>query len=298
MRTSTMAAALGGLGLAGLALAGAARADDFGVQATPPAAQAFHIGRLQLWALQDARYVVANDGRTFGVDAGPAAVAQVLRDAGVPTDRITLSVDALLLREGSRVLLFDTGVGAQLHGGLQASLRAAGVAPDAVTDVLITHPHMDHIGGLVTAAGASAFPQAAIRMSAAAWKRLQQQSPQMGRVIAGQVRTFTPGARVAPGVRSVPLPGHAPGHTGYEIVSGGERLLDIGDLAHSSIVSLAKPQWTVEFDEDAATAKATRLEELPALARSGELVFAPHFPFPGVGHIRARGNGFFWQAGQ
>ena len=298
MRTVIARAVIGTLALAGLGLAGGAQADDFGPQPAPAVAQSFNVGQLQLTVLQDARFVVANDGKTFGVDADPAAVTQVLKSAGAPTDRITLSVDVLLLRTGARVLLFDTGLGPQLHGGLLASLKQAGVAPAAVTDVLITHPHMDHIGGLVTAAGTAAFPQAAIRMPEAAWAWMQQQSPQISQAIAGQVHTFKPGAELAPGVRSVPLAGHTPGHTGYEIVSGGERLLDIGDLAHSSIVSLAKPQWTVGFDEDAASGKATRLAELAALAKSGERVFAPHFPFPGVGRIKTQGDGFAWQAGQ
>jgi len=293
IRTMALGLAAAGLGFAGSGLAG-----DFGPQAAPAAAHPFRVGQLLLVALQDAHYVVANDGKTFGVDAGAPAVSQVLKDAGAATDRITLSVDALLLREGGRVLLFDTGLGEKLHGALQASLQQAGVAPDAVTDVLITHPHMDHIGGLVTAAGTPAFPKAVVRMPEAAWTWMQQQSPQLSKVIAAQIRTFEPGAHITPAVKSVPLAGHTPGHTGYEIASGGARLLDIGDLAHSSIVSLAKPQWTVEFDEDAAAARATRVSELALLAKSGELVFAPHFPFPGVGHIRAQGDGYTWQAVQ
>jgi glyoxylase-like metal-dependent hydrolase (beta-lactamase superfamily II) len=297
MRTLIPAFALVGLGLAGLGSADGVQAEDFGPQAAPAAAVNFQLGRLQLTVLQDAHYVVANDGKTFGVDAGGPAVAKVLSAAGMPSDRITLSVDVLLLREGARVMLFDSGLGEKYHGALLASLKQAGVGADAVTDVLITHPHLDHIGGLVTAAGGLAFPNAAIRMPGTAWTWLQQQSPELGTVIAGHVHTFAPGAQLAPGVTAVPLAGHTPGHTGYMIVSGDARLLDIGDLAHSSVVSLAKPQWTVGFDEDAETAKATRLTELAALAKSGELVFAPHFPFPGVGHILAQGDAFTWKPG-
>jgi hypothetical protein len=73
-------------------------------------------------------------------------------------------------------------------------------------------------------------------------------------------------------------------------------LLDIGDLAHSSIVSLEKPEWTVQFDNDSTLAKTARRATLTRLAKDQELVYAPHFPFPGVGHIVADGDGFAWKA--
>jgi glyoxylase-like metal-dependent hydrolase (beta-lactamase superfamily II) len=283
-----------GLGLS----IGARAADTFGPASAPPAAISFRVGAIELTALHDAQYVVANDGKTFGGDVSPTAVGDVLRTAGAPTDRITLSVNALLVHTGRRVLLIDTGLGERVHGALLASLGEAGVSPKAVTDVLITHSHGDHIGGLVDANGHLAFPKATIRMASAEWAWMQKQGPaEVVKAISTHVRTFEPGVRVAPGITSVALEGHTPGHVGYEIVSGDSRLLDIGDVAHSSIVSLEKPQWTVQFDNDSALAKSTRRATLARLAQDQELVYAPHFPFPGVGHIVADGDGFAWKAG-
>ena len=281
-----------------LLLLGGARAWAAPV-ASGPAAQPFRLGELQLVALQDNLNVLPNDGKVFGVEVGPAAVADVLRSAGAPTDKITLGVDALLVEGAGRVMLFDTGLGPPAHGALPASLAQAGVSPDAVTDVFITHSHGDHVGGLVTADGRLAFPHAVIRMSVKewAWMQASPRSQAVVGVIASQVKTFEPGTMVAPGVTAVALSGHTPGHVGYEIVSDSERLFDMGDTAHSSIVSLAQPDWAIGYDTDDALGRSTRRATLARLAVSHELVFAPHFPFPGVGTIKARGAGFVWAPG-
>ncbi len=167
-----------------------------------------------------------------------------------------------------------------------------------MTDVLITHSHADHIGGLVDATGQLAFAHATIRMASAEWAWLRTQGPaNLVTAITGHVETFAPGAIVIPAVRSRRLDGHTPGHVGYEISSGQARLLDIGDLAHSSLVSLARPQWRMGFDTDQSVAKATRVKTLAALASGHELIYAPHFPYPGLGHIVAAGDGFGWEPG-
>jgi glyoxylase-like metal-dependent hydrolase (beta-lactamase superfamily II) len=293
-KIATTILAAGLMCVAGTALG----AEGFGPTPTGPGTQSFRLGKMQLTVLRDISFVFPNDGKTLGVDAGPDAVAAVLKAAGAPTDRIALAVDGLLVRTGNRVVVLDTGVGPKMKGALAESLKEAGVTPDQVTDVLITHSHGDHVGGLVDAAGQPAFPKAAIRMSAAEWTFMQEKVPaEVVKAIAPQVKTFTPGATVVPGVTAVALDGHTPGHVGYELVSGKARLFDIGDLAHSSIVSLAKPEFAIEFDSDKPLAKKTRRATLARLAKDQELVFAPHFPYPGVGRVVVQGDGFAWQPG-
>jgi glyoxylase-like metal-dependent hydrolase (beta-lactamase superfamily II) len=259
-----------------------------------PAATGFKIGAFQAYALRDMDNVVPNDGSVLGVGQPIPAISKVLADAHAPTGQIALGVDALLVKMPGHVVLLDTGLGPKVGGVLPLSLNEAHVAPGEVTDVLITHSHGDHIGGLVTKEGGLAFPNATIRMSAPEWAFLQSKGGAVATAIAPKVKTFVPGADVLPGIRAVALPGHTPGHSGYEITSGKDRLLDIGDTAHSSIISLAKPDWTIQYDTDAAEGRATRKAELAKLAASHERIFAPHFPYPGVGFVVKNGDGYTW----
>ena len=142
-----------GIGVAALMLIAAplARAQPISPPANP--AHAFKVGRLEAAALWDGGFVLPNNGRIIGLDEGVERVSEVLKAAGAPSDRLELSVNVLLLKTPGRVWLFDTGNGPKSAGKLMESLKAAGVAPAQVTDVVISHSHGDHINGLLTAAG-------------------------------------------------------------------------------------------------------------------------------------------------
>lgn len=282
--------------LATAALALSARAA--GPTAVPPAAHWFKLGQLQLAALHDAAFIAPNDGTIMGADVGRDVVAKTLAKYGLPTDSIALSVNALLVRMPGHMVLIDTGLGPKAQGGALASLAKARVAPAAVTDVLITHSHGDHVGGLLDANGAPAFPNATVRMAAEEWAWMQA-SPDAGTkalvaAIAPQVKTFKRGGQILPGITTIAVEGHTPGHTAYEIKSGGARLLDIGDTAHSAVLSLEHPEWAMGFDSDKAVGRASREATLARLAKSHELVFSPHFPFPGLGHVVTKAKAFAW----
>ena len=97
-------------------------------------------------------------------------------------------------------------------------------------------------------------------------------------------------------VKAVEIKGHTPGHSGYRITSGQDSLLYVGDSMHHSVVSVQKPDWTIAFDTDDATAKASRVALIKELAASGQRVYAVHFPFPGLGKFEQRGEGAVWVA--
>ncbi|MEJ0008356.1 MAG: MBL fold metallo-hydrolase [Steroidobacteraceae bacterium] len=237
MRSSMVASVL-----LSLTFIAAVRADD-GFTLTPvaPEARTFQLGKLAVTVLHDAQIVVPNDGKSFGVDAKPGEVADLLRACGAPSGEVSLSVNVLMVKIDHRIVLLDTGTGPEWHGALLGSLKLAGVAPTAVTDVLITHSHGDHVNGLLDANGRLAFPNAAIRMSDEEWEWMKTKgSEHLVTEVSDHVTSFRAGAVVAPGIRSIAMDGHTPGHVGYEISSAGARLRDIGDLVHSSIISLAR----------------------------------------------------------
>lgn len=294
--------------LAALLVLGACSPKDEPAKSEPAAAPAppgahvarFKIGALDAAALMDGTIDVPNDGKTFGIGRPPSDVAAVLKSEGLAEDRLQLSIQPLMVRHGDQVLLFDTGaarVDFAQGGRLIESLREAGVAPTQVTDIFISHGHPDHVGGLTDAKGGLVFPHAVIHISEPEWAAMRANPGQAALVaaVAPRVATFRPGAPILPGlVTGLEIKGHTPGHSAYEISSGGERLIYIGDVAHHSVISVGKPDWTIDYDGDADVAETSRRNFLQRAADQNLRLYAVHFPYPGLGRVKAQGEGFVW----
>ena len=190
------------------------------------------------------------------------------------------------------------------------NLRAAGCAPEAIDTVLITHLHPDHVGGAANAAGQAAFPNATLRVHQADidfWvtSDMRERVPEPARVFfdmaragvaayaqSGRLQPFT-GGEVFPDVRAVPLPGHTPGHSGYELAGEGETLLIWGDVFHVPEVQARHPDATLgPFDVDQAQAAATRAAVLKRAVEEKLLVAGMHLHFPAFSHVVARDTGY------
>ncbi|BEP43552.1 MBL fold metallo-hydrolase [Variovorax sp. V15] len=237
-----------------------------------------------------------------------------LLDRGFEKDAVPTSVNGYLINTGSKLVLVDTGAGGLFGptlGNLQANLKAAGYQPDQVDDVLITHMHGDHVGGLVQD-GKLVFPNATIHAGqedADFWlnkANLEKASAEMKGFFQGAMASLNPyveagkfkgmkgGTELAPGIRAVPAHGHTPGHNIYVVESKGQKLVLWGDLMHVAAVQFAQPQITISFDVDSRPAAAERKKAYADAAKGRYLVGSAHLPFPGLGHVRAEGKGYAW----
>ncbi len=224
---------------------------------------------------------------------------------------VTLAINAYVVNSGDKTILIDTGSADKFGptaGGLPLALTAAGFDPASVDMVVLTHAHPDHAAGLIDAKGAAVFPNAEVVLSeteskywADAGTRTRLPDSQKGffdiagaslKPYAARTRLIANAADVAPGISSIALPGHTPGHTGYRISSGDQQLLIFGDAVHIVEWMFEKPDWTMAFDVDPETAAATRKQLFDMAASDRILVAGMHMPFPGFGHIGREGNGY------
>jgi glyoxylase-like metal-dependent hydrolase (beta-lactamase superfamily II) len=268
-------------------------------------AERFQIGALEAWALEDGGFVLPNDGKGIGMGHSTTEVGDVLAAAKLPRDNLHLGLQALLVKAGDRVILFDTGTGDATrveNGRLPLSLALAGVKPIAVTDIFISHAHTDHVGGLITKTGELVFPGATIHVSAPEWADFEAQAASDAdakryvAAITSKVVAFEPGTQVLSVVKAIATQGHTPGHSSYEIGADAEKLFYLGDVAHHYVISVQRPAWSIEFDNDKPAAEAMRQATLAKLAADHTRVFAFHFPYPGIGQVVAEGQGLVWKA--
>ncbi|MFZ5521357.1 MAG: MBL fold metallo-hydrolase [Pseudomonadota bacterium] len=302
------------LGLSAVALATAlplARAEAPLQPTQVPGYYRTMVGAMEITALHDGQ--IQLDAKLLK-NASPAQIQRALARMfrGNPT---STAVNAYLVNLGSRLVLVDAGAGRLFGpalGQVLANLKAAGYQPEQVDDVLITHLHGDHVGGLLTADGQPAFPRATLhvaRADADFWLSAERtalapegmkpffkmaQDSVKPYAEAGRLKPFAAGAEVLPGITAVSLPGHTPGHTGFRFTSGERSLLVWGDVVHNAAVQLPHPQVSIEFDVDGRLAASSRRQALRQTAAARQLVAGMHLPFPGMGHVRAEGRGYEW----
>jgi glyoxylase-like metal-dependent hydrolase (beta-lactamase superfamily II) len=178
---------------------------------------------------------------------------------------------------------------------MTAALAAAGITPDQIDVVVLTHMHFDHIGGLMGEAGPT-YANARYVTGAVEnnyWAGAADENYEKAvRPLAEKTTFIDPGASVASGITGLAAYGHTPGHMAWMLESAGRQLVITGDTANHYVWSLANPDWEVLYDADKAAAAATRREVFGMIAADRLPFIGYHMPFPGLGYVEAAGSGF------
>jgi glyoxylase-like metal-dependent hydrolase (beta-lactamase superfamily II) len=254
---------------------------------------------------------------TFAPEADKADVDAALSDRFLPTDRTAAYYNVLLVKTKDATILCDTGAGSLMgptSGQLEANMAAAGVSPDSITHVFLTHAHLDHLGGLLKADNTPRFANARLVANRAEHDFWTGQSPDLSGLrmpednkkffiklaadtfaaFKGKTDLIAPGDRAFAGLEFIDARGHTPGHTAVLIQDANDALLNMVDCAHHFVLNFVRPEWTVVYDADPTQAVATRRKIFDRVAADKLNVLGYHMPMPGLGNIRRAGNGFEW----
>lgn len=280
-----------------------------------PSRYALKVGEIDVLVVSDG--VLPLPTTMLAHNAAPADRASWLHDMFLPPDAFDWALNAVMVRSGDKTILIDAGLGSDpdLHlpraGQLIKRLEAAGIDLASVTDLVLTHMHMDHIGGLLVD-GVKQRLRKDLRIHVAAaevkfWEApdfthtnmpqgfpdaLRATAKQFVKAYGSQLRPFDEEHEVAPGVVARRTGGHTPGHSVVRIASGGEALTFAGDAVFA--VGFDQPDWHNGFEHDPEEAARVRIRLLRELAETGEMLVATHLPFPSVGRVAIDGDAFRW----
>ena len=277
----------------------------------------FTVREFDCAVVSDGSFAYPNPSRLFFFNAEQDELAKALKQHGIDPDTWETYVSpypCLLIRTGDDTVLVDTGGGGlgDRTGKLLTNLQQVGTSPEAIDTVLLSHIHPDHVGGNLDESGEPMFPNAEYvvsRTEAEFWlndpdlsslkvpdhikESMITIAEQQVRPLGDRLTRIDDETELIPGIRTIPAPGHTPGHVAVEVSSGEETLLYLVDLVFQPI-HVEHPEWYTAFDIDPEKVVESRRQLLDRAANRATLVMAQHFPAPGLGQIHTTDAGYRW----
>lgn len=269
----------------------------------------FKVGDIEVTQVYDGIWNKAHDAG-FVKNASLEDTKAALKAAGLTDENVPITFTITIVNIGGKITMFDSGTGipgqVQPTAGLLASknLAAAGIDPAKIETVVVTHFHPDHIFGLMEKdSTAQKFPGAKILVPTpelAFWTgdSLPDPAKGLGNRIKSTIGSWSnvekteADKEVVSGIRSIATPGHTPGHTSYQLASGNQQLIVLGDVTNIPALNLKNPGWHLAFDGNAALAEANRRKIFDRVVADKIIVTGYHFGMPGAGTIQKDGNGY------
>lgn len=277
-----------------------------------------NIGAIEMVVISDGHLLVNPVQAEFAQGVDSSEVAETLKKHFSPSAEIDLAMNILLLKTKNRYILIDAGAGyvfGEGSGKLAENLRYAGISPGHITDIVLTHAHTDHIGGLTDREGKLVFPNAEVYLAREEYDFWMSPEPDFSkstmtdkkhmsmlvdvaqrniRTVDEKLHLFKDGDDLFGCMQVNIAPGYTPGHSIIRIYSQKEELYHIADIVHSEIISFLHPEWIYNSDTDYLLGIETRRKVLEQMTNSKALFFAYHLPWPGLGYVRSKADGYEW----
>jgi glyoxylase-like metal-dependent hydrolase (beta-lactamase superfamily II) len=272
------------------------------------------LNEVALLLFSDGQISLNNPQPVFAPGINPNHVKTELRKIFLAEDKLDTAINVMVLKIGDHVVLIDTGSGyhfGQTSGWLLKNLEASGIKAKDITDIFITHAHIDHIGGILDKEKAFVYPNARYHLAKTEYNFWMSENPDFSksknttspqesinfakdilRTIKDRLTLFDYGTVLFSCIKTELAQGHTPGHTLFTVFSGNKSIKHIVDTFHTPLL-IARPEWGTQWDIDFDKGISTRKQILESCYQDRTLIMTTHLPWPGLGYIGKNEQGSY-----